>query len=153
MTSVCHLKGQIKSHDDSITYKMRHNAFYYEIGGQLLASLNYSHLFSITEKNSIAISSGFCSSKILDGYLIPCEENFLFFIEGTYLRGGPKRFLEMGYSYEFTEPMHQPRLGYRYQGEKGFIFRCAFMILTKSSKKFYAKDGSLFMGFSVGYCF
>ena len=150
------LQGQSINSSDSTFHKTRKNSIYYQIGGIMIASLNYGRYFSISEKNGFVASCGFCVSSG-EGYsLIPCEENFMIYIEGNYLLGGPKHFLELGYSYEFTEPLHQPRLGYRYQGEGGFLFRGALVYLTQNTKEFFYDEDSkriLFIGLSFGYCF
>ena len=97
---------------DSLTNQFqRVNSFYLDIGGEgILGSIGYDKIIPATEKGAIVIGANI-------GYLA----DFIFKV--NYLHGGPNNFLEVGAGISAPEMLIIPRLGYRYQGENGFLFR------------------------------
>jgi hypothetical protein len=79
-------------------------------------------------------------------------------IESGFLIGKDKKYFDIGLGYTLFDGLNEPkeyfyalRLGYRYQGKKGFLFRIAPLIGRK-----YESDGSenfFWLGISLGYSF
>jgi len=65
--------------------------------------------------------------------------------ETTLLIGGVKHFIEPGFMFVINEQTQLFRIGYRYQGDSGFIFRVAPLFLLG--------DSFVFPSASIGYSF
>ena len=121
---------------DSIPSDQRNNSVYYEIFGNGLwvGSLNYERIIPISPNTGIALRSGL---SFYEKFFPLAEINFLF--------GREKRYLETGVGYtRFHEgELIFLRLGYRYSGNKGFLFRAA--PIYSVNQKF------LWFGISFGY--
>jgi hypothetical protein len=123
---------------DSIASNLRKNAVYYEIFGNGLwvGSLNYDRIIPISPNTGMVVRGGL---SFYDKFFPLAEINFLF--------GREKRYLETGGGYTgFHEgELVFLRLGYRYVGYKGFLFRAAPIFSV--NQKF------LWFGLSFGYSF
>ena len=101
----------------------RKNAVYLEIGGSAVwYSLNYEYRIPFQINQRLALSGGLS--------VIPVDNsNFIGTISANYLIGY-KNIFELGISpaYIFTnsELLMSARIGYRYESDKGFLFRAGF---------------------------
>ena len=131
----------------------RKNAVFLEAGGSAFwYSLNYEHRFMLKPMNRITLSTGVS--------LLP-DISFIGFLSAGYLYGNTHN-LEIGGSAGnvFTEKefIGSVRIGYRYEGAKGLLFRVGFSpVYTKFAEtgfKEYSGKGFLPWGYlSVGYTF
>jgi hypothetical protein len=123
---------------DSIASNQRKNSVYYEIFGNGLwvGSLNYDRIIPLSSNTGIVLRGG-----------LSFYEKFFPLAEVNFLLGSEKRYLETGIGYTgFHEgELVFLRLGYRYAGYKGFLFRAA-PIFSLNQKFFW-------FGISFGYSF
>lgn len=101
----------------------RKNAVYLEIGGSAVwYSLNYERRIPVKVSQRFALGGGFS--------VIPVDNsNLIGTFSANYLIGH-KNIFELGISpaYIFTnsEFLMSARIGYRYENDKGFLFRAGF---------------------------
>lgn len=120
-------------------YEIRKNSFYTEIGGfGILGSVNFDKIIPVTDKSGIVLG-------IAIGFLadVVCEINYLY--------GNSKNFIELGAGYSLPEQLIVPRIGYRYQGYDGFLFRAGGMYFISTTPDSFG-DFPWF-GLSFGYSF
>ena len=128
-----------KTLETNSVYDLRKNSIYMEIGGKgILASVNYDRILPLNDKS---------------GIILGCAVGFLgdFIPEINYLYGKSKNFFEIGLGYSFPEQLLVPQIGYRYQGEKGFLFRAGGMYFQSTQPDSFG-DFPWF-GLSFGYSF
>lgn len=138
--------------------KLRKNAVFLEVGGSALwYSLNYEHRLSLKIEHRLIFGGGVS--------WIPAPFTKNGFIIGVLSAGylyGDKHNLEIGGSAGnvFTEKefVGSFRIGYRYEGRKGFLFRVGFSpVYTKfveTGLKEYNGKGFIPWGYiSAGYTF
>lgn len=109
-----------------------------------MISLNYERLLPIGDQTGLGFRIGAGSAEALTGLL---EVNFLY--------GRNKHFLETGLGYvnafSYPDQWSTIKLGYRYQGKKGFLLKIAPMYIYN----FEVLNGNedVFDGFWAGACF
>ena len=113
------------------------NSIYLDLGGYAVwYSLNYEHKISLATNHRFALGGGIS--------IIPPDEdaNFLIGASVNYLYGKVHN-LEVGISpsYDLTgkEFLFAPRIGYRYEAPKGFLFRIG---LSPVYGNFFTNDAS-----------
>ncbi len=104
----------------SLENQVRKNAVHFDLGGwSFWYSLNYEHRISFAENHRLALGAGV-------SVMPPVEPSVLLGASANYLYG-KKHNLEIGItpSYFFAEKKFyfSPRIGYRYEAPKGFLFR------------------------------
>ena len=130
--------GKIKAHQDS-TYQETGTAFYLELGGKFIGSVNVD--FPIKKSNRVSV-----------GLLLVCP-CFMYF----YLPGDKNSRLELGcgFTYIWLGPPEEKRktgmlfhgvIGYRYQKKKGLLFRAGFTPILGKGGGFVP-----WLGISLGY--
>lgn len=119
---ICTFNVYIVSSSDSIASNLRKNAVYYELGinGLWMGSLNYDRIIPLSSNTGIVLRGG-----------LSFYEKFFPLAEVNFLLGSEKHYLETGIGYTgFHEgELVFLRLGYRYSGYKGFLFR-AYPVVT-----------------------
>ena len=145
---------------DSTMRNIQRNSFYIELGGNgVIISINYERIVPLGTKTGLGFRIGAGTAGSIDtantaiAYTGLVEINFLF--------GKSKHFLETGigftnaFTVNDTEQLCSIRLGYRYQGEKGFLFKIAPMYLYNFEKLKGNHDvfGGIWLGASFGYSF
>ena len=132
----------------------RKNAVYLEIGGSAVCySLNYERRIPVKVSQRFALGGGFS--------VIPVDNsNLIGTFSANYLIGH-KNIFELGISpaYIFTnsEFLMSARIGYRYENDKGFLFRVGFSPVYGQFNLAGSEDGTkgiLPWGYiSAGYTF
>lgn len=118
---------------------LRSNSFYLEIGGKgILGSVNYDKILPVTDKSGIIL--GFSVGFLGD-----------FAPEVNFLHGKSKNFLEAGIGYSFPEQLIIPQVGYRYQGDNGFLFRAGGMYFFSTASESFGDFPMA--GLSFGYSY
>ena len=99
-------------------YDIRKNSVYFELGGEgiIRSVVNYDRIIPVGDKNGIVLAGSI-------GVLVDVMG------EVSYLHGRSKNFFEIGMGYSFPENLVFLRIGYRYQGNKGFLFRTGVLYL------------------------
>lgn len=131
--------GQTKPKVIKLDYKR--NAVYGEfLGNGLYYSINYERQFVLKDNERITVRIGLSDITLVT--------------EFNYLIGGKNNFFETGagYTYFFSDPDNLVliRAGYRFQGNKGLIFRIAPLWAFNTETDSF---GGFWCGFSVGYNF
>lgn len=126
----------------SVENQVRKNAVHFDLGGwSFWYSLNYEHRISLAENHRLALGTGF-------SIMPPVEPSVLLGVSANYLYG-KKHNLEIGItpSYFFAEKEFylSPRIGYRYEAPKGFLFRFG------TSPSLFLNDDSGLSMLSWGY--
>lgn len=119
--------------------RIRRNAVYIELGGVgIFGSVNYDRTFPISNRSGVAL--GFSLGFLVD-----------FVFDASYLYGKSNHYFELGAGYSLPVHLIIPRIGYRYQGNKGFLFRAGVMYFqTIKSESF---GDFPWAGVSFGYSF
>lgn len=125
---------------------IRHNAVFFGVTFVAL-TINYEHLFPIKDNIGFSTRAGTGFDFI--------NMNFLIIGEGNFLVGGPNNFLELGAGYQYqyqTSGFLMFKLGYRFQHDKGFLFKISPMYFYNLEKN---GDWKHFGGISFGFgsCF
>lgn len=119
-------------------YDLKRNVLYIEGGGRGIAgSINYEGILPFAQNGGLALS-------ISAGFLLD------FVVGGNLVVGRSHNFFEIGTGYSLPVGLLVPQLGYRFQGDKGFLFRVTGM--------YFLSNGSTFgdfpwAGISFGYSF
>lgn len=122
-----------KTSDGINMYTIRPNAVYCED----LLLYSYEHLLSLNEQLAVALKGGFM-----------IWDPFLPLAEVALVAGGPKSFFEggLGTIFDVIEGggFFTIRVGYRYQGPKGLLFKVS---------AFYSPDNFILPLIGIGYAF
>lgn len=119
-------------------YDLKRNAIYLEAGGRGIAgSVNYERLLPFAQNGGLVLSAS-------AGFLLD------FVVGGNIIVGRSKHFFEIGSGYSLPENLLVPQLGYRYQGEKGFLMRVTGMYFLSNGASF---GDFPWAGVSFGYAF
>lgn len=130
---------QLAIASQAIHPETRRNAVYLEVGGNgLLGSLTYDYIIPFTNKGGLVagVSVGFFAD------LVP-RVNYLF--------GQSKHFWEAGVGYSLPVQLVVPQVAYRYQADKGFLFRATAMYFQSTSPDSFGDVP--WLGLSFGYAF
>ena len=116
---------------------VRKNAVHLDLGGwSFWYSLNYEHRISLAENHRLALGGGLSVMPVLLG------------VSGNYLYGKTHN-LEIGFTPSYLVSLKEfyfsPRIGYRYEAPKGFLFRVG------TSPSFTRADTSGLIMLSWGY--
>ena len=128
------------SEPDANNPEFRKNSIYYENSILLVNTVNYERIKLLSNDNLLTLSIGggfFVAYPALTGRI-------------SYAGGGPKHYFETGAISYFTGGLIAGvMLGYRFQGEKGWIWRVPVHVTNNLD------DGPLWfaIGFSVGHSF
>ena len=122
---------------------VKKNAVHLDLGGwSFWYSLNYEHRISLAENHRLALGGGI-------SVLPPGKEpNVLLGVSSNYLYGKTHN-LEIGFTPSYLVSLKEfyfsPRIGYRYEAPKGFLFRVG------TSPSFTSADTSGLIMLSWGY--
>ncbi|PLX11016.1 MAG: hypothetical protein C0598_09155 [Marinilabiliales bacterium] len=129
----------VKSQNVNSVYDLRKNSIYVELGGKgVFGSLNYDRIIPVGEKSGIVLG-------VTVGFYVGVLPSV------NYLYGKSKNFLEVGIGYSITEQIILPLIGYRYQGNKGFLFRVGGMYFQPVQPDSFGDIPMI--GLSFGYSF
>lgn len=128
---------------------IRKNSFYTEIMGNAgLISINYERLLPLGVKTGLGFRIGTGTAEAWTGLV---EVNFIYGQDRNYLETG------IGYTdaFDYPDQWCSIKLGYRYQGTRGFLFKIAPMYIYNFErlKGNFDVFGGIWAGASFGYSF
>lgn len=131
---------------------IRKHSIYLEFGGNGgMISINYDRIIRIDPQVCLVPRIGFSE------YSNSEEPSRYILVTGvSMLLNGPKHFIECGVGWTFyfdsdLEQLWPVSFGYRYQGQKGFLFRFTPMYMISNTSDSFGN--SLWLGVSVGFSF
>lgn len=143
------INAQDSNNKNTTKNSIRKNSIYFELFGVgIIYSINYDRILQISKKTGIILRGGINYIPAFNIKPHPIGEIDVFM-------GSPMNFLEFGFGTTFYHPeLDFPvmvRIGYRYQGPKGMLFRIAYFYTPGEYPCF--DDIDLWGGLSIGYSF